>query len=340
VVTRRDDLERWRRPDLGLATVEQVYKLWQVDEAWSVREQRGFAWWAGAFRQRVFVDAGHHDRGHLLYRISAVTDLLSGIDSQRPRIAETVAELNRFASSYALTFDEAKGSIRLCSSVVLHEHIAEWLVRHFAALAIVQVIDAQVCAAHYGDVVGGVPDTSQHPRSGLRHEHDDMLNVIDAAYHPAGKEPSRWTRSGEFQKATAQLREAGLVANADEEGLSTEVAFGAENALITASGDEPHPQLGHGVLLRLSLPVTLSEAAAATLALDLSSAEGGALTSSHVLGAWCSAEQGDGHIPVFVSFVPNAVYRPRLLFNLVVSLAMKAQWARELIAPYAKDGGR
>jgi hypothetical protein len=54
----RAETEPKRGPDVGSAAVDQIYRLWQVDDAWSVREHRGFTWWAGDFRQRVFVDAG------------------------------------------------------------------------------------------------------------------------------------------------------------------------------------------------------------------------------------------------------------------------------------------
>jgi hypothetical protein len=331
-------MERRRRRDVGIAAVERIFELWQVDETWSVREPRCFTWWAGDFRQRVYVDAGRLDRGHTIFRLSAVTDLLREVDTLKSGIAEGLAALNMFASSYAITLDQEQRSVSLCSSVVLHEGIAEWIVLHFAGLAILQVIDAQARAVVYASMIGGAPDSSHHPRAGTRSTHDQMLDLVRGVYCPMGQERSRWIEPGEFQHVAVQLQEAGLLVNGDEVGLCAEVVFGDrdDSALITVTSDEPHPQLGHGVLLRLNLPVSLSEQAAARLAVKLNAAEIG-LTFTHLLGAWCSTEARGAHVPVFVSFVPNTLYRPRLLFNLVTALAGKARWACEQIAPYGDD---
>src|SRR6516162_8071124 len=139
-------MESKRELDLGAAAVDRIYRLWQVDDAWSVREHRGFSWWAGDFRQRVFVDAGRDDDGIFIYKLSAVTDLLRLVDPQEPALAERLAALNRFSSSYALTLNVAERQVRLCSSVVLHNQNADWIVPHFSALAIIQPIDAQIRA--------------------------------------------------------------------------------------------------------------------------------------------------------------------------------------------------
>ncbi len=45
--------------DLGLEAVEQVYRDMQIDDEWSVREERGFTWWGAWLRQRVW--AGEAD---------------------------------------------------------------------------------------------------------------------------------------------------------------------------------------------------------------------------------------------------------------------------------------
>jgi hypothetical protein len=182
----------------------------------------------------------------------------------------------------------------------------------------------------------GTPDKSRHPGSGVRGEHDDMLNVIDALYRPRGEVPSRWVTSNEFEQVPALLHKSGFFSAAGRSGLSAEVSFGNDSALITANGDAPHPQLGNGVLLLLRLPLTLSTAVAARLALELNSANANA-TAEELLGAWCSEEIRGGSVPVFTSFIPNILYRAGLLFNMILSLGMKARWARHEIAPYVED---
>jgi hypothetical protein len=107
-----------------------------------------------------------------------------------------------------------------------------------------------------------------------------------------------------------------------------------------ADADQRHPQLGRGLLLLLKLPVTLSKPAADHLALELNTAEANTFAGSHLLGGWCSQKlSSDRQLPVFASFVPNAVYRPGLVPTLVMNLVQKARWARSQIAPYAADIG-
>jgi hypothetical protein len=327
-----------RKSDVGIEAINKIYKLWQVDEAWSIREPRGFTWWGGNYRQRVSVDAERDDDGIRIYKLSAVTDFLHLVDPHAPALAERLAVLNRFSSSYALRLDMAERRVRLCSSVLLHEQNANWLVPHFAGLAIIQPIDAQIRAHQWAEILGGTPDESSHPASGVRTQSDDMLNIIKAIYRPQGEDPSRWIASNEFEQVTALLRNGDIFAMNGKTGLTAEVSFGDDSALIRASGDQPHPQLGNGVLLLLQLPVTLSETAAAQLAVELNLADAIG-DAGHLLGAWCSAEARGGSVPTFTGFIPNTLYRPGLLFNMILSLGVKARWARKEIAPYMEDDG-
>jgi hypothetical protein len=323
------------RRDVGIAAIDEIFKLWQVDEVWSLREGRGFTWWGGDFRQRVWVDDGREDNGIFVYQLSAVTDFVRGVDAQAPAVAELLADLNRFASSYAITLDAVARRVGLCSSVVLHEQNAEWIVHYFSALSIIQPIDSQIRAGACAEMLAGTPDTSCHPSSGVRFTHDDMLNLIDAVYRPRGQEPSQWVSSGEFEQIPLMLSKYGFFSTGGKDGLSAELSFGNETALITADGDQPHPQLGNGVLLLLKLPVTLSASMAAWVATELNATDVNNFAGAHLMGAWCSTEVSRGrHIPVFASFVPNILFRPGLLLTLILSLGQKARWARTEIAPY------
>ena len=271
---------------------------------------------------------------------SAETDLLSGVDSRAPVIAERLALSNRFASAYAVVLDGLMGRVSLRSSVVLHDQNAKWIAPYFSRLAIIQPVDAQTRAEAFVEMLGGRCDRSGHPLSGVRAIHDDMLNVIQALYRPRGEEPSRWLGSGEFEQFLTITHQYGLFSTGGAQGLAAELAWGKDTALITAAADERHPQLGHGLLLLLKLPVTLSKPAADHLAVELNSAEANTFAGSHLLGGWCSqALSGDKQLPVFASFVPNGAYWPGLVPTLVMSLAQKARWARSQIAPYAADIG-
>ena len=39
--------------DLGQELIDYAYEHFQTDEKWSIREERGFKWWAGPLAQSV-----------------------------------------------------------------------------------------------------------------------------------------------------------------------------------------------------------------------------------------------------------------------------------------------
>ena len=45
----------------------------QVDEAWSVREERGFTWWGAWVRQRMWADPAVRSGGETLWQVRART---------------------------------------------------------------------------------------------------------------------------------------------------------------------------------------------------------------------------------------------------------------------------
>jgi hypothetical protein len=50
----------------------------------------------------------------------------------------------------------------------------------------------------------------------------------------------------------------------------------------------------------------------------------------HLIGSW-AAERDPEARPYFNCFVPNALYRPGILLNLVLSMGVRARWADALI---------
>lgn len=334
---RRSSPRRGQPTDPGLAAIQDIYRLWQVDDRWSVRQGRGFTWWAGDFRQHVFVDKGRQDHGAVVYRLSAITELLNGTvpDEATPI---SVAVLNNFGHRcYAVLLDEHTRAASLATSVFFHRESANWIIPSFAALALLQVIQAQTEAVTYASILGGTPAFSAHPGSGVRVKRDEMLHVVADVYRPSGDDPSRWSASGEFEEAASGLNQAGCISVGDANGLTAETAFGNDTALIRATTSEPLHQLGNGLWLSLVLPVTLSEEDAARVAVELNTAELKSFTRSHLLGGWTVKEGRGGYVPEFASFVPNVIYRSGLFLNLLLSLGLKARWACDEVAPYATD---
>ena len=66
--------------DLGTAAVEEIRELWQVDNQWSVDEDRGFSWWGKDYRQRIWSDPGFDEEGIEIFRLHSETDFIHAVD--------------------------------------------------------------------------------------------------------------------------------------------------------------------------------------------------------------------------------------------------------------------
>jgi hypothetical protein len=61
------------RTDVALEAIQFLYSLLRIDDEWSVREPRGFTWWAGDYVQRVWAEPCVEDQGIWLSRLVAET---------------------------------------------------------------------------------------------------------------------------------------------------------------------------------------------------------------------------------------------------------------------------
>jgi hypothetical protein len=166
-----------------------------------------------------------------------------------------------------------------------------------------------------------------------------MLNIIEHSYAPLGQEVPAWANSVEFEEAAAFFNKSNSFSTADKAGLTAEFAWGEnQTSMMTSVLDQPHPQLGNGVLTLLHLPLSLESEASATLAGRLNQLEVNSVTRAHLLGAWCVEEVGGSHTGVFVSFIPNAMYKPGLLPQILFTMGIRAGWAATVLEPNAKSG--
>lgn len=102
--------------------------------------------------------------------------------------------------------------------------------------------------------------------------------------------------------------------------------------------NEPHPQLGNGVLTRLNLPLSLDRETAAELAASLNQLELKTLTRAHQLGAWCAASVGGSETVVFASFLPNVMHKPGFLTEMLLAMGLRARWAAAVLEAGTKSG--
>ena len=81
----------------------------------------------------------------------------------------------------------------------------------------------------------------------------------DMFYRPQGAAPSRWIDCNEFEKFAEQYGRSELcIARGGAHGLRLETPFGPDTVLVEFRTDEPHPELGHGLLITLHLPLVLT----------------------------------------------------------------------------------
>ena len=96
---------------------------------------------------------------------------------------------------------------------------------------------------------------------------------------------------------------------------------GPQSALFHATTDFEHPQFGHGVLIRLTLPVDGDAQVAAMLNnLEVTSPTKWA----DQVGAWCPDKLG----MTFVTFVASWMFDLNLTHTLIADATLRTRWAR------------
>jgi hypothetical protein len=312
--------------DPGAAAVRWVYDAMRIDPEWSVWDDRGFTWWGYRQAQRVSSDAGLDDDGFVIYRLHAQADVLRELYVTE-EILGMVSALNRMCVTSALVADPDLGSVGYRASMWVHEDTLEWVSKVFQLVVAIQAAHATAQGELLADVIGGEPAFTAHPQSGSREKPDEMLGLLEQYVVPLGQEPSRW--SGPEMGGVVELVRRGpyiVLASGDAEGLTTEFPLLDGTSLLQVGTDQPHPSLGNGMLVRLSLPEHAPDVDGGAWANDMNRRELASLTRAHFLGGWVVAEG----TPTFVTFYPNALkLMPGDIQSLVMSAGLRAKWFAE-----------
>jgi len=129
-----------------------------------------------------------------------------------------------------------------------------------------------------------------------------------------------------MEQAVRMLQEPPcILANGDETQLVAEYPFGDRTSLLRFDTQAEHPRLGNGCLVLLTLPGRAIGDMSARAVLELNAAELTDSTWSHLTGSWCQTDDG----PTYVSFLPNALYRPGRLINAVLSAMLRIRWVSD-----------
>jgi hypothetical protein len=260
------------------------------------------------------------------------TDLLlrsSLADDDRARIAASA----RYATLSGVLVAET-GSPRLACVICVGASGPSRLRRLLGTAAALQIAEAEIL------LDANFPEPSRGGRSPEAGE--GALDPIWAAIGVRGEGGSLYEDSAEIEEARMALARTGAcLPTRDAFGLSVEIPFGpragyamrgGESLLLQVSSMDPHPRLGHGLAMRLHLPFALNGEAQSRLALRLNALEQSSRPDVDLLGSWCP-DSGPG--PMFVSFLPNAVYEQGLLEDRVLAMMARARWLGEI---YEREG--
>jgi hypothetical protein len=216
--------------------------------------------------------------------------------------------------------------------------LIDWLPRFFAQMTIMQPIDAERIGDKWTKVLsGGRPAFELGHR---RQQIDNILDVADQVFVPAGAQKSMWEGTNEFNDFAEKFANSEVCIGFGEPNkFSCEVPFGGDTALIRCWTDRPHPQLGNGLLVTLDLPFFSSDPHPWSGPAFLNIIEARSWTEVAQFGCWHSQEFGSGRGTVtgHTVFVPNALYRPGLVANLILWEIGRARWVRQTFFPDIED---
>lgn len=314
--------------DPGTETVRYAFDAMQIDDEWSLRDERGFTWWPKDHRQRVWAERPFRDRGLRLSRVHARTDLLSGFESSEKNLT-ALATLNAFMTMSApIRLKSDLTRLQLATSMYMHEEIMPWAKRLFSVAATVQAAEAHRIAANLAEVMAAQEDTSSHPHSGPRNEPDDMLNISDYMATTENGEP-RW-REQDLDRAARFVRQVttGEVTR-DRKVLTIQVPIHQQSWMMKVSVADPNPHLGRGLLMVSTLPLSSYLVTRAKRAAETNDLEAQSRTLHQCLGSWCVTADGFNH----VSFFPEMIYKPDLINNLILYKYNQANWAASRLIP-------
>lgn len=344
--------------------LEQILSVWQVGaKDLRGRGSKGFDWLPGSHLVSVrAVPFDLKDPSYLMLqgmggadprengvRLSVTTRLLEDFPIKSSRTVELLnAMAPMLSSTYSLVYppqafiEAANGAdgpydLELFSSAYIDPNLAGWVPNFFAQMAIMQPIDAELRGYRLPEMLGGGKPAFEDGRK--REDLDDILEVADQIFAPAGARQSRWNGSDEFAKfANTFGKTEGCFANGDPTGLTAEVPFGEDSAIIQCLTDQAHPQLGSGLLVTLQLPYNSADQLDGGVA-SLNFFEARAWTEVPNLGCWHTRDTGRarGKVPAHSTFIPNALYRPGLIQNFVLWEIGRARWVRQTFFPTLRD---
>jgi hypothetical protein len=310
----------------GTRSIEWLFsEHLKVDRHWAVRTPEGFRWWADKQEQRIEIVGemeGGPD-GAVGYVVRVQTDVLREVELNAANLSAINGAIMSFASMSGLVHDGQARTLSLSSLARVWDQNEAWLNPFISMAAVLQIGEARMLAPQLATQLGAEVALSGHPDHGLRAVPDEMAGVIESLIIPTGNGPAVWG-SEEFEKAVREYlsEPVKISATPDGDGYIVEVPFGDVSSRCQILPGARHPLYGTGLLMVQQLPLSPpTEPEGAGLALALNEIELSREPLGYGFGSYAWMDQW----MYFVSFFPNASYRPGMLPNLVASCAQRAR---------------
>jgi hypothetical protein len=326
----------------------EIKRTWSADESDLTTDEHGFNWLPGSHRVQVRIHRDERDAiGPRRYRITIETDFLRSVPvRKRAFVDQTTVMVEALCPTFSAVYPPAElvekyfGSyatnMQFFSSAYIDELTAPWLSGFVARMSVLQAIFAeQVSESMQHKLGGAVPQFA----GGQRNPTPREVLLLDQLIRISGAMESRWTDSTEFEEfAEEHARNDMCFGFGEASSLTLETPFGSDSALIQFKTNEPYPPLGSGLAVetRIRLPHTYEEVC--DKAAWLNYLESVQWTDFPQLGRWYPEKVAeDTTLLVHGAFVPNEYFAPGLVTNYGLWAITRAQWARTILLPNAKN---
>ena len=315
--------------DAGIQIVKEICTDMKIEKEWRINSERGFEWWGHQFKQKIWAEPPMEKTSTTITRVHVETDFL-----KYPKRSEStdnqLATILRLSSLSGLIHDPKKDCLKWHSSAFVHKKNKCWLDKMVFLAAVTQLRDCERIGV-LAEQLELKQNHSCHPHSGPREKIDGILCAFDQWIMHEGQKPVINIGEREFSFVSKILNNIKIRSAASKFGLSVYIPFGRDVSLLQVNTNQPHPVLGNGILMRLSLPpedLWEIEEINGPLIIDMNSRDQKEWPTGHFMGSWCLGPVGKNSLtPVFVSFIPKIVCNPTVLANMVLSMVGHNTWA-------------
>ncbi len=315
--------------DAGLWTVSELYKILGIDKQWSRWEDRGFVWVGYRRPQRIWADLPVRAEELQVARVNVETTICSAAEEEWRATRQVMDFWATLATLSGIVYE--RGVAKLRCSMWVHDETRWWVRSVLQVAALLQVHEAERLEDTSLEL-GWWPAAKRitDERIGTRQAPDELL---ENAWFVATGQLSAEDFLGEVEAVHELLREQGVAATHDGDGVTAEFPVGPEGrpALLGGPSDllvvtkrEQHPLIGEGVLFRLHAWTRPRRGGRELAWWELNALEYERRCGAHLLGSWCSDLKSGGL--TFVSFVPAIAWRRGAMVNLVLAMGVRSHW--------------